>query len=57
MEIKSFSNPDEKALTSIHEMYTLSATQNDNELDETIINEFEKILAEIALSIASRKVH
>ena len=43
------------ALTSIRDMYTLSPTQEDSEADRIMIQNFIKALAEIALSIASRK--
>ena len=43
------------ALTSIPEMYTLSPTPEDSEADRIMIQNFISTLAEIALSIASRK--
>jgi hypothetical protein len=48
-------NPE--ALTSIHRMYTLAATDEaeTSEVDKVIVKHFEEILAEIALAIASRK--
>jgi hypothetical protein len=48
---KENNNPD--ALTSIHETYTLSTTQDANEIMK---NHFLETLAEVSLSIASRKV-
>jgi hypothetical protein len=46
-----------KALTSIHEMYTLSATDGHylSEIDILVIKHFLETLAEVALTIASRK--
>jgi hypothetical protein len=46
-----------EALTSIHSMYTLAATDEaeTSEIDKVIVKHFEEILAEIALSVASRK--
>ena len=44
---------EEKALTPIRHLYTLSATNG--EVDKVIINNFINTLAEIALSIASRE--
>jgi hypothetical protein len=48
-----------KALTSIHHMYTLAATDEakTSEVDKVIVRRFIETLAEIALSIASRKVN
>jgi hypothetical protein len=48
-----------EALTSIHSMYTLAATDEaeTSEIDKVIVKHFEEILAEIALAIASRKVN
>jgi hypothetical protein len=46
----------EKALTSIHETYTLSNTRETiSELDQQTVKNFLNTLAEIALAIASRK--
>lgn len=49
----------EKALTSIHDMYTLSATDEDsgNEVNELIIKNFLVTLADVALSVASRNIN
>ena len=46
-----------KALTSIHSMYTLAATDEaeTSEVDKVIVRHFEEIIAEISLVIASRK--
>jgi hypothetical protein len=46
-----------EALTSIHHTYTLAATDEAeiSEVDKVIVKHFEEILAEIALSVASRK--
>ena len=48
-------NYEEKALTCIHPSYTLSGTNDGNEVDEMMVKDFLNTLAEIALSIASRK--
>lgn len=50
-------NYEEKALTCIHIPYTLSDTPvpESNEAESLIVNNFLNTLAEIALSIASRK--
>ncbi len=48
-------NYEEKALTCIPPSYTLSGTNDGNEVDELIVKKFLNTLAEIALSIASRK--
>lgn len=46
----------QNALTSIRDTYTLAATpENANELDEIIVRHFLNILAEVAMTIASRK--
>ncbi len=42
------------ALTSIHEAYTLSSTQD---LEEIMKNNFFQTLAEISMSIAIRKIN
>lgn len=47
-------NP-ESLLTGIHPAYTLSAT-NENEVDRIMIKHFLETLAEVSLSVASRKV-
>ena len=47
---------DQKALTSIHDMYTLTTTENANEVDEVTVKQFLNTLAEVALAVASRKV-
>jgi hypothetical protein len=53
--------PDLSALTSIRDLYTLSPTRGDIETDETaevnqmIVEDFLRTLADIAISIASRK--
>ena len=44
-----------QALTSIHGAYTLSNTPNSGEVDKIIVQHFQETLAEIALSVASRK--
>ena len=44
-----------QVLTSIHGAYTLSNTPEDLKVDKITINNFLETLAEIALSIASRK--
>ena len=48
---------EEKALTCIHPSYTLSDTPepDSNETESLIVKNFLNTLAEIALSIASRK--
>ena len=50
-------NYEEKALTCIHPAYTLSDTPepDSNETESLIVKKFLNTLAEIALSIASRK--
>jgi hypothetical protein len=48
-------NYDENVLTGIHSPYTMSGTNNRNEVDELMVKHFLNTLAEIALSIASRK--
>ena len=50
-------NQEEKALTCIHPSYTLSDTlePDSNEKESLIVKNFLNTLAEIALSIASRK--
>ncbi len=52
-------NNREKALTSIHDMYTLSATDENrgNEVNELIIKKFLVTLADVALSVASRNIN
>jgi len=50
------SNDEERALTSIHETYTLSNTEDGyNEVDRLAVKHFLNTLAEIALAITSRK--
>jgi hypothetical protein len=46
-----------EALTSIHHTYTLAATDEAeiSEVGKVIFKKFEEIIAEIALSVASRK--
>jgi hypothetical protein len=48
---------DAEALTSIHRTYTLAATDEaeTSEVDKVIVKHFLEIVAEIALSAASRK--
>lgn len=48
---------DENVLTGIHDAYTVSATNEteNSEIDELMIKTFLETLAEISLSIASRK--
>jgi hypothetical protein len=49
-------NNEESALTSIHETYTLSNTEDGyDEVDRLAVKHFLNTLAEIALAIASRK--
>ena len=50
-------NQEEKALTCIHPAYTLSNTPepDSNETESLIVKIFLNTLAEISLSIASRK--
>ena len=50
-------NQEEKALTCIHPAYTLSDTPEpeSTETESLIVNNFLNALAEVALSIASRK--
>ena len=58
MEIpKNSENSRKKALTCIHPSYTLSDTPepDSNETESLIVKIFLNTLAEIALSIASRK--
>ena len=45
----------EKSLTSIPSPYTLAANFQTEDMDKVIIDQFIETLAEIALSIASRK--
>lgn len=53
MEAKNYlSENEKKALTSIHDAYTLS---NTNEVDSVMLNNFLNTLAEVAMAIASRK--
>jgi hypothetical protein len=55
------SNPDQEhnynnPLTRIRDMYTLSNTPEDgSETDKVMVQHFLRILAEIALAVASRK--
>jgi hypothetical protein len=45
----------QKALTSIHGMYTLYATlENYSEVDQIKVNNFWYVIAEIALAVANR---
>ena len=48
-----------KALTSIHDPYTLAYTPEvtNSEEDQIIIDHFVETLAEVAFNIASRKKH
>ncbi len=46
----------ENPLTCIPPAYTLSATPNESEVDRLMVKTFLETLAEIALSVASRKV-
>jgi hypothetical protein len=51
-------NPDLTALTSIRDLYTLSPTreiEESDEVSEIMVREFIRTLADIAISIASRK--
>lgn len=53
---KNSENHHSNALTSIRDTYTLAATRgNADELDEIIVKHFLNILAEVAITIASRK--
>ncbi len=45
----------QEALTSIRDMYTLSATDEPSEVDDIMIKEFIKTLAEVSMEIASRE--
>lgn len=54
---KKEENNSPKALTRIHETYTLSNTPEEiNEADAVIIRHFMHTLAEVALAIAARKI-
>ena len=59
MEEKTRGNPEERyenVLTGIHTSYTVSATpETSSEIEELMIRNFLDTLAEVALSIASRK--
>ena len=52
-------NSEPKALTSIHGTYTLAATNEPetSEVDKVIVRHFIETLAEIAISVASRKIN
>ena len=50
---KDAENYPENLLTCIHDSYTVSAT---NEVDELIIKHFLNVLAEVAMAVASRSV-
>ena len=52
-------NPDtsKKALTCIHPTYTLATTSEPDNMERVIVNQFLTNLAEVALSVASRKTH
>ena len=53
---KNSENHRSNALTSIRDAYTLAATpENADELDEIIVKHFLSTLAEVAMTIASRK--
>ncbi len=54
MEQPSNKNISSEALTSIYEAYTLSSTQDP---DEVMKNNFLQTLAEISMSIAIRKIN
>ena len=45
-----------KALTSIHDAYTLAATPDACEVNKLMVRHFIETLAEVALSVASRKI-
>ena len=47
-------NNSQEALTSIHKIYTLSAT--DGDVERIMIKHFNETLAEVALAVASRKI-
>jgi hypothetical protein len=49
-------NKDNSLLTCIHPAYTLSAKDDACEVNELMIKEFLNALADISLTIASRKV-
>jgi hypothetical protein len=51
-------DPNKKALTSIHDSYTLSNTtpEEAGEYDRFLINQFLNTLAEIALNVAARRI-
>ncbi len=53
-----FPHSDENALTSIHDAYTVSATQDGRtgEVNQLMVRNFIDTLAEVALSLASRRV-
>ena len=54
--LNSYPNNRRKALTSIHDAYTLSPTpEGANNADELNVKNFLNTLAEIALSVAQRK--
>ena len=52
-------NDGTEALTSIHGTYTLAATNEPetSEVDKMILRHFIETLAEIAISVASRKIN
>ena len=56
MTIEERDNNDQDVLTGIGSLYTLSATDDDEneELDRIIVKDFLNTLAEIALAVASR---
>jgi hypothetical protein len=55
-ELSEFSPKDpEKALTSIRGAYTLSNTQGADEVEKVMVNQFLNTLAEVALTVASRR--
>ena len=49
------SNQDPSLLTSIRDTYTLSSTPEDTEIDKVVVSNFLRILAEVAVNIASRR--
>ena len=55
-DISEVENGCGNALTSIHDAYTLSATNEGKDVDAIMIKHFLNTLAEVALSIALRQV-
>ena len=59
MDADKKENNNPEALTSIHDKYTLSNTNEGNydEVEKVMINTFLQALAEISMSIAVRKLN